>query len=92
MAKKKTKSAPKTTKKASSHGQLFDSHPNLKWLLPVFFVIAAVAILVMKNNTDTSAPETVTTSIDQSTLNTTNTTINTTVNDTANSTNSNSGY
>ncbi len=85
MAKKKTKTAPKTTKKASGHGQLFDSHPNLKWLLPVFFVIAAVAILAMKNNSMDSGSTNVTTSIDQST-------INATVNDTVNSSDSASGY
>lgn len=51
MAKKKTKSAPKSTpKKAKSHGQLFDSHPNLIWLLPVFLLIAAVAVIMYKNS------------------------------------------
>lgn len=51
MAKKKTKSAPKATpKKSKSHGQLFDNHPNLIWLLPVFLIIAAVAVLMYKNS------------------------------------------
>jgi len=55
MAKKKTKSttkpAAKTSSKSSkSHGQLFDSHPNLIWLLPVFLLIAAVAVIMYKNS------------------------------------------
>jgi hypothetical protein len=83
MAKKKTKSAPKS--KPSSHGQLFDSHPNLKWLLPVFFVIAAVAILAMKNNTDAGTSTNMTTSVDQSTLNATDS-------GTQNTSDSTSGY
>lgn len=83
MAKKKTKSAPKS--KTSSHGQLFDSHPNLKWLLPVFFVIAAVAILAMKNNADMGTSTSMTTSVDPSTINATNS-------GTQNTTNSTSGY
>ena len=51
MAKKKTKSAPKAApKKIKSHGQLFDSHPNLIWLLPIFLLIAAVAVIMYKNS------------------------------------------
>lgn len=52
MAKKKAKSTPKKTTSTNkkSHGQLFDSHPNLIWLLPVFLIIAAVAVLMYKNS------------------------------------------
>ncbi len=55
MAKKKTKSSSKPVAKSSSkssksHGQLFDSHPNLIWLLPVFLLIAAVAVIMYKNS------------------------------------------
>ena len=55
MAKKKTKSSSKPATKASSkstksHDQLFDSHPNLIWLLPVFLLIAAVAVIMYKNS------------------------------------------
>jgi hypothetical protein len=49
MAKKKTKSsAPKSSRK--SHGVLFDKHPNLIWLLPVFLIIAAVAVVMYNNS------------------------------------------
>lgn len=49
MAKKKTKStASKSTRK--SHGVLFDKHPNLIWLLPIFLIIAAVAVVMYNNS------------------------------------------
>lgn len=41
MAKKKA--AKKSTKK--SHGELFDKHPNLIWLIPVFFIISLLAVM-----------------------------------------------
>ncbi len=47
MAKKKSKSTAKRTK---SHGELFDKHPNLLWLLPIFLLIAAVAVIVYNNS------------------------------------------
>lgn len=55
MAKKKTKASPKaapksTSKKSSGHGELFDKHPNLIWLLPIFLLIAAVAVIMYKNS------------------------------------------
>ena len=46
MAKKR--SAKKATPK-KSHGELFDKHPNLIWLLPIFFIIAVVAVLAINN-------------------------------------------
>lgn len=48
MAKKKVKSATKSPKK--SHGELFDKHPNLIWLLPIFMIIAVVAIIAYNNS------------------------------------------
>lgn len=51
MPKKKTKSAPKSTKKTTkSHGVLFDNHPNLIWLLPIFLIIAAIAVIAYNNS------------------------------------------
>lgn len=46
--KKSTKSTPKK----QSHGELFDKHPHLKWLIPVFFVVAAIALYFMKIDSD----------------------------------------
>lgn len=46
MAKKKSKS----TSSKKSHGELFDKHPNLIWLLPVFLIIAAAAVVMYNNS------------------------------------------
>lgn len=49
MPKKKAK--PSTAKASrKSHGELFDKHPNLIWLLPIFLLIAAIAVIVYNNS------------------------------------------
>ena len=53
MAKKKVKTAKKAPAR-KSHGELFDKHNNLIWLLPVFFIVAVIALFAIKNmNTGT---------------------------------------
>lgn len=50
MAKKKVKkAAPKTTPKKATSKNLFDLHPNLKWLLPLFFILAVGFLLAFKH-------------------------------------------
>lgn len=48
MAKKKTKTVKKASAK-KSHGELFDKHNNLIWLLPIFFIVAVIAVMAIKN-------------------------------------------
>jgi len=48
----KKKSAKSATRSSKSHGELFDKHPHLKWLIPVFFVVAAIALYFMKMDSD----------------------------------------
>ena len=48
MAKKKAKVAKKRVVK-KSHGELFDKHTNLIWLLPIFFIVAIIAVIAIKN-------------------------------------------
>lgn len=56
MAKKKVKKvAARSSKK--SHGELFDNHPNLIWLLPVFLIIAALAVVFIWKDTKPTAAE-----------------------------------
>lgn len=78
--KKSAKTSPK-----SEHGELFDKHPNLKWLIPLFFVIAAVGIYIFKMSQDNMAP-TYTATYDQVEV------VNSTANVTGNTTNSTMGY
>ena len=48
MAKKKAKATKKVPAK-KSHGELFDKHGNLIWLLPIFFIVAVIAVMAIKN-------------------------------------------
>ena len=48
MAKKKTKTVKKSPAK-KSHGELFDKHGNLIWLLPIFFIVAVIAVMAIKD-------------------------------------------
>jgi Na+/H+ antiporter NhaC len=86
----KKKSAKTSTKSSKSHGELFDKHPHLKWLIPVFFVVCVVAIYILKvnadNNMQTYVPELEVIEVAE-TENTTNETTNTT-----NTTDSGMGY
>ena len=70
-AVKKTKKAPKKT-----HGELFEKHPNLIWLMPIFLVIAGIAVVVIYNSYNAPATDKVEVMeekimIDDSTLDTT---------------------
>ena len=58
MAKKKVKKTS-SAKSKKSHGELFDKHPNLIWLLPVFLIIAAVAVIVIWNDFNGSTSQVV---------------------------------
>jgi len=63
MAKKSTKkAAPKKVSKKTttkSHGELFDKHQNLLWLLPIFFLVAVIAVYMINNmySVQVSAPQ-----------------------------------
>lgn len=48
MAKKKAKATKRTTAK-KGYGELFDKHTNLIWLLPIFFIVAVIAVIAIKN-------------------------------------------
>lgn len=47
MAKKKA--VKRSTKSKKSHGELFDKHNNLIWLLPIFFIVAVIAVMAINN-------------------------------------------
>jgi hypothetical protein len=49
MAKKKVKATKKAKVNKSPHGELFDKHNNLIWLLPIFFIVAVIALFAIRN-------------------------------------------
>jgi hypothetical protein len=49
MAKKKTKKVTPKPAPAKKSKSLFELHPNLKWLLPLFFIMAIGFIFVAKH-------------------------------------------
>jgi len=51
MAKKKAKVSKKSLSAKKSHGELFDKHDNLIWLLPIFFIVAIIAVMALNNST-----------------------------------------